>query len=114
MLGLPADTILHALSAYPIIEGVVALLIFIFGLRAMREGKKDGPQPVPSYQSHEFPAWLMTGPVYDAFNALHDIKRNSIRQIELLTQIERENHYQTQLLEDIRNENVINPRRLQE
>lgn len=108
------DEVFKALANYPIVESAVALLILIFGYRAMREGRRDGPQPAPSYQSHEYPAWMLTGPAYEMINAIHEIKNQERRQTELLSELSRESRRQTQLLENIWNENVINPRRLQE
>lgn len=110
-----ADSVLKALANYPIIESAVALLILLVGYRATREGKKDGPSPGPSYPStHEFPLWVLTGPVHDALVHIAATKHETTRCRELLEEIAKQELRQTHLLEFIWNENMINPRRLQE
>lgn len=85
-------------------------------------GKKDGPAPpAPSAYSHEYPAWLLSGPVHDAMVHVASIKHEMVRCRELLDKIEghtevvaKNSVRQTQILEMVQNENVINPRRLRE
>jgi hypothetical protein len=109
------DAVLKAFSSYPIIEGAVALLILYGGYKAINAGRKDGPQPpYPSTFSHEYPAWLMSGPVHDTMVHIASIKHEMVRCRELLTEIERHGTRQIQILEMIQNENIINPRRLRE
>ncbi len=82
----------------------------------MRDGRKEGPSLTsPLYPStHEYPLWLMSGPVHDAMVHVSSIKHEMVRCRENLDEIKKQTTRQTQLLEYIQNENVINPRRLRE
>lgn len=114
MAATPIDTvvnaILGALSGYPLVEGAVAILVVFVGLRALSSGRKDGP--VTPSSAHEYPPWLRSPQVAEALDSIVDVPRLSRRQLEVLEEIRREQREQTQLLEMILNENVINPRRL--
>lgn len=120
-----AESVLKAFANYPIIEGAVALLILYGGYRLMNKGAKDGP-------AVEYPHWLTSGPVNDVFGAIYDMRNyyerlldfekeerterrhHRERVLEILRSIERSSNRQAQTLEMIQNENLINPRRLQE
>lgn len=106
------NIVLSALSGYPIIEGAVALLVLIFGLRAMSAGRKDGPA-LPS-AVHDYPPWLMSAPMVNTMDRIQLMVNHNDHQVRLLEEIRKEARNQTMLLEQIANENVINPRRLQE
>lgn len=112
--GTPIDAIVNAilgaLSGYPLVEGAVAILVVVVGLRALSSGRRDGP--VTPSSSHEYPPWLRSPQLVDAMDAVVDSARLSRRQLEVLEEVRREQREQTQLLEMILNENVINPRRL--
>lgn len=108
---------LEALGAFPIVQAAVAILVVLAGIYLMRRGEKDKKpssiEPVPQ--------WLMMGPAHDAIGAVHDIAEQGRVQIHILERIEtvlkdgaKEQRVQTQLLEQIANENIINPRRLRE
>ena len=116
MAGTPLDTLVNgvveALSRYPLVEGAVAIIVVIVGLRAISAGRKDGP--VAPSPAHEYPSWLMAAPVVNLMERLHNMEDHNEHQVKLLEEIRKEAREQTQLLEQIANENVINPRRLRE
>lgn len=110
-----SEEVLKAFSQYPIVECAVALLILYGGWRLMNVGHKDGPAaPYPGAMSHEYPLWLLSGPAHDALVHVASIKHETVRCRETLKEIEKHVSRQTQILEMIQNENVINPRRLRE
>jgi hypothetical protein len=116
MAGNPLDTlvngVLEALSHYPLVEGAVAIIVAIVGLRAINAGRKDGP--VAPSPAHEYPSWLMAAPVVNLMERLHNMEDHNEHQVKLLEEIRDSNRRIVQVLEMIQNENIINPRRLQE
>jgi hypothetical protein len=84
----------EALGPWPIVQFAAAALIFYVGLRAIQRGEKDKK---PSANGEVTPRWFA-----------------SEQQLELLRDIKENTRHSAQLLEQIANENVINPRRLQE
>lgn len=81
-----------ALGPWPIIQCAAACLIVYGVLRAMGKGEKDRKA-----NGDGTPRWFA-----------------SEQSLEVLRDIRQELRFQTQLLEQIANENMINPRRLQE
>ena len=108
---------LKSLGAFPLVQAAVAILVLMAGvwlvIRAGRD-KKPGDATL-------VPPWLMMGPAHDVMGAIHDLAEQSRgtnhvleRSEVLLNDIAKDLRTQTQLLEMIANENMINPRRLRE
>lgn len=127
------NALLASLASYPIVQGAVALLILYGGFRLMSKGTKDGPALAPP--SHDYPYWLATGPINDVFGAIYELKGDQEKILELMREDKNNNAKILEVLRDMRrtmsenlkanqravsslemiqNENVINPRRLQE
>ncbi len=84
-----------ALGPWPIVQFAAACLIVYCVLHAMGKGEKD--RRANGNNDAGTPRWFA-----------------SEQMLEVLREIRHELRHQTQLLEQIANENVINPRRLQE
>ena len=89
----PLTEAFKALGPWPIVQLVAALIIGYVALRAMNKGEKDRKES----SLEATPRWFAAE-----------------QTLEVLRDIKDEMRQQTQLLEQIANENVINPRRLQE
>ena len=82
-----------SLASWPALQFAAIVLGGYFGIKMIMRGEKDKkPTNVEST-----PRWFVTE-----------------QNLEILRDILHENRQQTQLLEQIANENMINPRRLQE
>lgn len=82
-----------SLASWPALQFAAIVLGGYFGIRMIMRGERDKkPTNVEST-----PRWFVTE-----------------QNLEILRDILHENRQQTQLLEQIANENMINPRRLQE
>jgi hypothetical protein len=90
----PLDRIFEALGPWPIVQFAAAALIIFFVLKAMGRGEKDRKT---NGNGDGTPRWFANE-----------------QTLEVLRDIKGELRQHTQLLEQIANENVINPRRLQE
>lgn len=97
----PLNKALEALGPWPIVQAAAAVLIVIGVLKAMNRGEKDRKA---NSNGDTTPQWFANEQQLDL---LRDIN-------ETLHHIKHESRHQSQLLEQIANENVINPRRLQE
>lgn len=118
-MATPIETIVNAvvgaLSNYPILEAAVSVVVVLAGLRVVMAGRKDGPiAPPPHSVSPEYPTWLLSGPIPQALHNLNDTAHNNRLIVEMMGQLCKEQREQTALLEMIYNENIINPRRLQQ
>lgn len=100
-LSKPLDRIFEALGPWPIVQFAAAALIIFFVLKAMGRGEKDRKA---NGNGEGTPRWFANE---QQLGVMRDIK-------ETLHEIKHEARHQSQLLEQIANENVINPRRLQE
>lgn len=87
---------LDALAGYPIIQAAVAILVLIAGVVFIRRGERDR-KANGNGNGDATPRWFANE-----------------QTLELLREIKTELHHQSGLLEQIANENMINPRRIQE
>ena len=86
-----------SLASWPGLQFAFAIIGGYFGIKLIMRGEREKkPVPVP-VNGETTPRWFVTE-----------------QNLEILRDILSENRQQTQLLEQIANENVINPRRLQE
>jgi hypothetical protein len=70
----------ESLSQYQIAQTFFVVLIGCLGLMFYRKGEKDRK----TGGRVEIPVYLLSGPVYDAMGAIHDIAEQSRTQTELL------------------------------
>ena len=84
-----------SLASWPALQIAAAIIGGYFGIKFIMRGEKD--KKPANGNGDATPRWFATE-----------------QNLEILRDILSENRQQTQLLEQIANENVINPRRLQE
>lgn len=70
-----------ALSAYPIVQAAVAILVLLFGITIMRRGERDRKAGGTSFP--EVPVWLLYGPADAAVKSITKIEVNTAYQLEL-------------------------------
>lgn len=94
-----------ALGPFWLVQAALAILILFGGyyvlIRGTREKNGNGG---PSHNS--IPPWVMMGPAHDVMGAVHDLAEQSRAANEILRTIAHEERQQTQLLEDILNNQV--------
>lgn len=99
-----------ALSAYPIIQGAIALLVLLVGIHVMRRGesdRKNGNNGSNGNGAPAIPGWAMMGPIADAISAIHEMNEQSRAQVKLLERIEEAQQANKVTLEMIRNESRL-------
>lgn len=95
-----------ALSAYPIIQGAIALLVLLVGVHVMRRGENDRKNGNGN-GAPAIPGWVMMGPIADAISAIHEMNEQSRAQVKLLERIEEAQQANKVTLEMIRNESRL-------
>lgn len=102
----------ESLGSFPIVQAAVAILILMAGYFLIPRGEKDGKAAQSGMGT--IPPWLMMGPAHDAISAIHEMNEQSRQQTELLKRIEtilsellKEVHNNTGILEAIRNESRL-------
>jgi hypothetical protein len=102
---------LKSLGAFPVVQAAVAIIIILVGILAFLRGGRDrkNSDAIPT-----IPPWLMMGPAHDAIGAIHDMAEQSRQQTKMLERIEsvtsdllKETHNNTSVLEMIRNESRL-------
>ncbi len=103
---------LKALGPFTLVQAALAVMIVMGGYFALVRGTKDKTGNGSGYSS-TYPPWVMMGPGHDAIRAIHDIAEQGRHRNVLLERIDdkaealvKEQREQTQLLEDIRNNQV--------
>lgn len=97
--------VFEALGPWPIVQFAAALLIGIFGLRAMSRGDRD--RKPSTGNSNGQPTWSLYGPVHDAMGAVHEMNEQSRKQIDILDRIDTGVQACKTTLELIRNESRL-------
>lgn len=109
-----ANKAFESLSAFPIIQIALGIVIIITSLVLVRKGEGDRKSGGSGASSNvEMPLYLIGGPVHDAIGAIHDMAeqgRITNKLIEVSNQkleaIDRGQLYVIQLLEELNNERV--------
>lgn len=96
-----------ALSAYPIIQGAIALLVLLVGIHVMRRGESDRKNGSNGNGGVVIPGWVVSGPVHDALSAIHELNEQSRKQVDLLERCEDALQQSKAVLEMIRNESKL-------
>ncbi len=104
------DNALKALAAYPPLAAFGSLVVFAGAIWLMMRGERDRKT-----NGHtNLPAWAVYGPVHDVMTSIHHLSEQSRTANQILERIEellrdwvkdsaKEQRYQNQLLEFIRN-----------
>lgn len=113
-----ATEALKAFSSFPVAQAFLVLLILLIGVMVFRKGERDRKTGT---NGNGMPSWLLYGPVKDVMADVRDmaeqsrvtnrlldrLAENGARLVESNNQREREQREQTQVLEDIRNNQVM-------
>lgn len=95
---------IEALAGYQLVQAAVAVLVLLAGLFIMKRGERDRKL---TNGTQVLPAWTLYGPVHEAMQSVHNISESCRSAVKSLESIEKEAREQTQLLEDIRNNQVM-------
>lgn len=79
-----AKPALDAVSAFPLIQAALGILILLGGLYIMTRGNRDSVVKPPEL----IPSWLMMGPLHDVMGAVHDMAEEARRTNDLLERID--------------------------
>lgn len=94
-----------ALGPFWLVQAALAILILFGGWYVLVRGTREKNGNGGSSNS-AIPPWVLMGPGHDAIGAIHDLAEQSRSANVLLNTIAAEARQQTQLLEDILNNQV--------
>lgn len=102
---------LKSLGAFPLVQAALFAMVVLAGIWVFLRGTRE--RNGGNATSSVVPPWILMGPGHDAIGAIHDLAEQSRNANEILRTIAHEERQQTQLLEDILNNQIargdINP-----